>query len=262
MRIACNAGLVRNPKMLSFNELVFVASESIFDNLIGAFHNSLAEPILHSLESGERHHTSAVVSNFRHRSARVNHRFGNERVAHPPSDGVSIGIDSGDFSVALSRCSNHGAHIRLVFVGHRLTGAVNHRCSSDIRPIAHVNAVAGYGNECPCRCCIIVDESVDGNLEIDDCRANGVGIIYRSAISVHVNNHRIGFVEFCFVETFLHISPCGRADLVFERNNLHNRRSQNGHLAYYSGYDKKYYPMIELFHKSSVLYVDINGNAK
>ena len=173
------------------------------DILLYAF----AEVIFHGLLGGEGHHAGAVVAYVGHHGARIHHCLCHQRIAMPHRHHCAVGSHALHLTVLLCRAAHDGAHIRLIFVGHSLAGLVHHRGCAYVAALTHIDAVACYRYQSPCRGCIIVDKCHHRALTAQYHRAHTVGMLHRAAIGVDVKHHHIGVFGFGHLKAFLQIAP-------------------------------------------------------
>ena len=60
----------------------------------------------------------------------------------PTKDRVLL-RDEGVFTMGFGGRANHGAHVGLVFIGHRFPRLIDHGSRSDVRAFPHVDPLAG-----------------------------------------------------------------------------------------------------------------------
>ena len=187
---------VSSRDLLFYHSVMFQSGR--FQNSGQAFGCSLAKMIFYGFGSGKGDHTPRI-GHTGNVYARVNHSFSNPRVT----------------TFGFGCAAHHRPHVRLVFVGKCFAGLVDNRGGTDAGTRTHVDAVAGDGNQGSGRCCIVVDKNPDGNTGFENNRADGIGGIQQSPVSIHVYQYQIGRRIPGLPEGFLCFVQHRRGDFFF-----------------------------------------------
>ena len=127
-----------------------------FQYFLHTFCHSVTKTVFHGFPGSESHYPSAI-GNTLDINRLIHHGFSDMRIPLPTINRIPA-LNQRIPALSFCRRTNHRAHIGLIFIGHRLTRLIHDRSRPDIRPLAHIDSVAGNRNQCPGRGCIIIDK--------------------------------------------------------------------------------------------------------
>ena len=156
-------------------------------------------------------------------NALIDHCFRNLRISSPMHFGIPRNRIYRIISLSLGRRTYRRPHIRLILIGHSLARLVHNRCGTYIRPLPHVNAIAGNSNQSPGRSSIVIDKSIHGHRAVKNQRAYRIGMYDRTAIGIKTqyDGRRTCFPG--LIIPFLHIPPRSSPDLFIDIYSIKKR---------------------------------------
>ena len=203
-------------------DFILPITESGRYNIVDTLRNRFTITPLESLTSRQRKHFCRIAKAGNNNTL-IDHCFRNLRISSPTHFGGSRNRIYRIITLSLGRRTYRRTHIRLILIGHSLTRLVHNRCSTNVRPLPHVNAIAGNRYQSPGRSSVVIDKSIHGHRTVKNQRAYRIGMYDRTSIGIKTQYDRFRTHFPSLIIPFLHISPRSSTDLFIDIYSIKKR---------------------------------------